>query len=89
MSTVLEERIGGIAVTDLVRDTEVHRSVYSDPGVFRMEMPQIIPAFGQAHGHLAYDAEHDDNGFETVFLRPVMRSASDKRLGADFVLRRA
>lgn len=52
-------------------------------------MPQIVPAFGQAHGHLAYDAEHDDNGFETVFLRPVMRSARDTRLSVDFVLRRA
>lgn len=72
------------------RDPHSHGATLTDAnGVFRMEMPQIIPAFGQAHGHLAYDAKHDDNGFETVFLRPVMRSASDKRLGADFVLRRA
>jgi hypothetical protein len=54
-----------------------------------MEMPQIVPAFGQAHGHVAYDAAYDDNGFETVFLRPVMRSARDTRLSADFVLRQA
>ena len=52
-------------------------------------MPQIVPAFGQAHGHLAYDAEHDENGFATVFLRPVMRRASDTSLSADFVLRPA
>ncbi len=72
------------------RDPHSHGATLTDAnGVFRMEMPQIIPAFGQAHGHLAYDAEHDDNGFETVFLRPVMRSASDTRLSADFVLRRA
>lgn len=72
------------------RDLHSHGATLTDAnGVFRMEMPQIIPAFGQAHGHLAYDAEHDDNGFETVFLRPVMRSASDARLSADFVLRRA
>ena len=57
-------------------------------GVFRIEMPQIVPAFGQAHGHLAYDASLDQNGFETVFLRPVMRSARDTTLNADFVLRR-
>ncbi len=72
------------------RDPHSHGATLTNAnGVFRMEMPQIIPAFGQAHGHLAYDAEHDDNGFETVFLRPVMRSASDTRLSADFVLRRA
>ena len=72
------------------RDPHSHGATLTDAnGVFRMEMPQIVPAFGQAHGHLAYDAEHDGNGFETVFLRPVMRSASDKSLSADFVLRRA
>jgi len=72
------------------RDPQSHGATLTDVnGVFRMEMPQIVPAFGQAHGHLAYDAEHDGNGFETVFLRPVMRSASDKSLSADFVLRRA
>ena len=54
-----------------------------------MEMPQIVPAFGQPHAHLAYDADHDRNGFETVFLRPVMSSANDTRLSADFVLRPA
>ena len=70
------------------RDPHSHGATLTDAnGVFRMEMPQIVPAFGQAHGHLAYDAEHDDNGFETVFLRPLMRSARDTRLSADFVLR--
>ena len=72
------------------RDPHSHGATLTDAnGVFRMEMPQIVPAFGQAHGHLAYDAEHDANGFETVFLRPVMRRASDTSLSADFVLRRA
>lgn len=72
------------------RDPQSHGATLTDVnGVFRMQMPQIIPAFGQAHGHLAYDAEHDGNGFETVFLRPVMRSARDTSLSADFVLQRA
>jgi hypothetical protein len=72
------------------RDPHSHGAVLTDAnGVFRMEMPQIVPAFGQAHAHLAYDAEHDSNGFETVFLRPVLRRASDTALSADFVLRRA
>ena len=72
------------------RDAHSHGATLTDAnGVFRMEMPQIVPAFGQAHGHLAYDAEHDANGFETVFLRPVMRSARDTSLNVDFVLRRA
>jgi hypothetical protein len=53
-----------------------------DDGIFRLEMPQIVPAFGQAHGHLAYEG----NGFKTVFLRPVMASAKDTSLSAHFVL---
>jgi hypothetical protein len=52
-------------------------------------MPQIVPAFGQPHGHLAYDADYDDGGFETVFLRPVMARASDTSLHVEFVLRPA
>jgi len=54
-------------------------------GSFRLEMPQIIPIFGQPHGHLAYDSGE----FKTVFLRPVMRSAKDKSLEAHFVLQPA
>ena len=49
---------------------------------FRLEMPQIIPVFGQPHGHLAYDSGE----FKTVFLRPVMRSAKETSLEAHFVL---
>lgn len=72
------------------RDERSHGATLTDAdGVFRMDMPQIVPAFGQAHGHLAYDAEHDGNGFETVFLRPVMDSARDTRLSAHFVLQPA
>jgi protocatechuate 3,4-dioxygenase beta subunit len=72
------------------RDPNSHGATLTDAtGVFRMEMPQIVPAFGQAHAHLAYDADHDRNGFETVFLRPLMRSARDKSLSADFVLLKA
>ncbi len=72
------------------RDERSHGATLTDAnGVFRMEMPQIVPAFGQPHGHLAYDAEFDDGGFETVFLRPVMASASDTQLTVDFVLRPA
>lgn len=65
------------------RDPQSHGATLTDAnGLFRLEMPQIVPAFGQPHGHLAYDG--DD--FETVFLRPVMPSASDTGLNADFVL---
>ena len=51
-------------------------------GVFRLEMPQIVPAFGQPHGHLAYDS----GDYRTVFLRPVMPSAKATSLEAQFVL---
>ena len=65
------------------RDKRSHGATLTDAnGVFRLEMPQIVPAFGQAHGHLAYDS----GDFETVFLRPVMASSRDTSLEAHFVL---
>lgn len=66
------------------RDPHSHGATLTDEnGVFRLEMPQIVPAFGQPHGHLAYDSGE----FETVFLRPVMPSSSDTSLSVDFVLK--
>ncbi len=63
-----------------------HGATLTGPdGVFRLEMPQIVPAFGQAHGHLAFEGD----GFRTVFLRPVMASARDTSLSAHFVLQPA
>ena len=68
------------------RDPHSHGATLTDSnGVFRMDMPQIVPAFGQPHGHLAFDS----TGFETVFLRPVMPSSGDTTLNADFVLQPA
>lgn len=68
------------------RDPHSHGATLTDAeGNFRLEMPQIVPAFGQPHGHLAYD----DAAFETVFLRPIMKSAKDKTLSAHFVLQPA
>ncbi len=65
-------------------DPQSHGATLTDEkGVFRLEMPQIVPAFGQPHGHLAYDS----GDFETVFLRPVMASAKDTSLEAHFVLK--
>ncbi len=65
------------------RDAHSHGATLTDEnGVFRLEMPQIVPAFGQAHGHLAYDSP----AFETVFLRPLMASPKDTSLEAHFVL---
>lgn len=65
------------------RDAHSHGATLTDGnGKFRLEMPQIVPAFGQAHGHLAYDSDE----FETVFLRPVMANPNDTTLNADFVL---
>ena len=65
------------------RDPHSHGATLTDAnGVFRLEMPQIVPAFGQPHGHLAYDS----GDFETVFLRPLMSSARDTSLEAHFVL---
>ncbi len=68
------------------RDPQSHGATLTDAnGEFRLEMPQIVPAFGQAHGHLAYD----DDSFETVFLRPLMAHSKDTSLSAHFVLQPA
>ena len=65
------------------RDAKSHGATLTDAeGKFRLEMPQIVPAFGQPHGHLAYDS----GDFKTVFLRPIMPSSSDTTLAAHFVL---
>ncbi|WP_240793982.1 twin-arginine translocation pathway signal [Pseudorhodobacter turbinis] len=74
------------------RDERSHGATLTDEnGMFRLEMPQIVPAFGQPHGHLTYDSDYDsdydDGGFETVFLWPVMAAASDTSLNVEFVLR--
>ncbi len=67
-------------------DPESHGATLSDAnGKFQLDMPQIVPAFGQAHGHLAYDS----GDFESVFLRPVMSSSKDTTLHVDFVLKPA
>ena len=68
------------------RDQRSHGATLTNSkGEFRLEMPQIVPAFGQPHGHLAYDG----GDFKAVFLRPVMRSAKDTSLNANFVLQPA
>jgi hypothetical protein len=65
------------------REPSNHGSVLTDSnGIFRLEMSQILPSFGQPHAHLAYD----DRAFQTVFLRPVMASKNDTSVQAHFVL---
>jgi len=67
-------------------DQRSHGATLTDKnGAFRLEIPQIVPIFGQPHGHLAYDSGE----FQTVFLRPVMRSAKETSLEAHFVLQAA
>lgn len=67
-------------------DQRSHGATLTGPdGAFRLEMPQIVPIFGQPHGHLAYEGD----GFKSVFLRPIMASARDTSLSAHFVLQPA
>ena len=55
-------------------EPQSHGATLTDKnGMFRLEMPQIIPIFGQPHGHLAYDSGE----FKTVFSAP--RDAERKR----------
>lgn len=64
-------------------DQRSHGATLTDAnGVFRLEMPQIVPAFGQPHGHLAYNS----GAFKAVFLRPIMPNAKATSLEAHFVL---
>lgn len=68
------------------REPSNHGSVMTaNDGSFKLEMDQIVPNFGQAHAHLAYD----DADFKTVFLRPVMPDKSDTSVQAHFVLAKA
>lgn len=68
------------------RDQRSHGATLTNAkGEFRLEMPQIVPAFGQAHGHLACE----NDGFETVFLRPLLGKSSDTSLNVEFVLQPA
>ena len=67
-------------------EPQSHGATLTDEnGAFRLDMPQIVPTFGQPHCHLAYDSGE----FKTVFLRPVMRSAKETSLEAHFVLQPA
>lgn len=51
-------------------------------GRYRLEMSQILPQFGQAHAHLAYD----DGEYETVFLRPLLERRDQTSLEVNFTL---
>jgi hypothetical protein len=68
------------------RDLRSHGATLTDAnGMFRLEMPQIVPALGQAHAHLAYDSGE----YDTVFLRPLLPSPKVTSLEAHFVLQPA
>lgn len=65
------------------RDLRSHGATLTDAnGAFRLEMPQIVPALGQAHAHLAYDSGE----YDTVFLRPLLPNPKAARLEAHFIL---
>lgn len=69
------------------RDAQSHGATLTNAqGEFRMDMPQIVPAFGQPHGHLAYDTEYGAGGFKTVFLRPILARRGDTTMHVEFVL---
>lgn len=51
-------------------------------GSFRLETSPIVPNFGQAHIHVAYD----DPGYGTVFLRPLLGSSGDTAIRVDMNL---
>jgi hypothetical protein len=58
-------------------------SVLTDEqGRYRLETSPVVPQFGQPHVHIAYD----DGEYDTLFLRPVLKSEKDPSIAVDFVL---
>lgn len=82
------QRIQMWAHTTEGREHEPHShgaTLTDENGNYRLEMPQIVPTFGQPHAHLAYDSAE----FETVFLRPILSDPRATSLEAHFVLQPA
>jgi hypothetical protein len=75
---------GAVAVTGVSGSIALAaaQALADEDGLFRLEMPQTVPVFGKAHGHLEYDRPE----FETVFLRPLLPDPSDAALNVDFGL---
>lgn len=65
------------------REPSNRGSVMTDAeGRFRLETSPVVPQFGQAHIHVAYE----DPGYGTLFLRPVLNSRNDTSITVDFTL---
>jgi protocatechuate 3,4-dioxygenase beta subunit len=58
-------------------------SVMTDEqGRYRLDTSPVVPQFGQPHVHIGYD----DGKYNTLFLRPVLKSEKDPSITVDFVL---
>jgi hypothetical protein len=58
-------------------------SVITDAeGRYRLETLPVVPVFGQPHVHIGYD----DGEYDTLFLRPVLKTERDPGITVDFVL---
>jgi hypothetical protein len=65
------------------REPSNRGSVMTDAlGKYRLETSPVSPVFGQPHVHIAYD----DGKYDTLFLRPVLKSERDPSITVDFVL---
>ncbi|KQT51015.1 hypothetical protein ASG43_05325 [Aureimonas sp. Leaf454] len=51
-------------------------------GTFSLETSPVVPNFGQAHIHMAYE----DPEYGTLFLRPLLNSRDDTSIRVDFNL---
>lgn len=54
-------------------------------GHYRLETSPAVPVFGQPYVHIAYD----DGKYDTLFLRPVLKTEKDPSITVDFVLGRS
>jgi hypothetical protein len=66
------------------RDPRSHGATLTGAdGRFALEIPPILPAFGQPHGHLAYEG----GAYAPLFLRPLLQDPRALRLDTHLVLR--
>lgn len=65
-------RTNAEALRDLVRDGEVHRDVYTDPGVFALEMERLFANTWVYVGHASQVPEVGDYATTTIGTQPLV-----------------
>ena len=64
--------LGGHDFDQLIREDRVHRSIYTDPAIFRMEMTRVFAAVWVYLGHESQIPANDDFVQTRMGLRPLI-----------------